>query len=257
MWEACYFLDVKGLDFSSGDGPRGGNHTEGCGMSKQATLQELEALLDEERLLKYQRVQAAQGRILSLGAGALLRLAVMEFLSGGERKKARRLTLKTLLSLTEKLPKGKSEPIRYRYGEQGKPYFENIPLYFSLSHSGSVVMLAVSEREIGADLQEMKKTNWEKLSERFYAGEEKERLHRLFEKNPARAREEFFRLWCLKEAYGKWSGEGVTPYLAIPLLQDLKSEKNNLREGRLSLGDQIYRYAVYQSEAAKQSKEQK
>ncbi len=257
MWEACYFLDVKDLDFSPRDGSDGGKHTEERGTSKQATLQELEALLDQERLLKYQRVQAAQGRLLSLGAGALLRLAVMEFLSGGECKKARRLTPKTLLSLTEKLPKGKAEPIRYRYGEQGKPYFADIPLFFSLSHSGSAVMLAISEREIGADLQEIKKTNWEKLSERFYAEEEKERLHRLLEKDPERAREEFIRLWCLKEAYGKWSGEGVTPYLAVPLLQDLKSEKNNLREGRLSWGEKSYRYAVYQSEAAQQSKEQK
>ncbi|MBQ6094914.1 MAG: 4'-phosphopantetheinyl transferase superfamily protein [Lachnospiraceae bacterium] len=237
MWETCYFLNIGNLT---------GEET--------AIVREMEALLDQERLLKYQRVQAAQGSLLSLGAGALLRLAVMEYLSGdvGVTKATRRLTPKSLLSLTEKLPKGKTEPILYRYGEQGKPYFENIPLKFSLSHSGSAVMLAVSESEIGADLQEIKQTNWEKLSERFYAEEEKQRLHRLLEKDPERAREEFFRLWCLKEAYGKWSGEGVTPYLAVPLMQNHNMGKNNLREGRLSWGEKSYRYAVYQSESAQQ-----
>ena len=229
MWETCYFLNIGNLT---------GEET--------AIVRKMEALLDKERLLKYQSLKGPQGKLLSLGAGALLRLAVMEYLSEGECKPSRRLVPQTLLALTEKLPKGREEENQYRYGSQGKPYFENIPLFFSLSHSGECVCLAVSEREIGADLQEIKQTNWEKLSERFYAEEEKQRLRSLCEKDPEKAREEFFRLWCLKEAYGKWSGEGVTPYLGICL--DQKIEKKRLREGRLSCSEKIYRYAICHGE---------
>ena len=33
------------------------------------------------------------------------------------------------------------------------------------------------------------------------------------------AREEFFRLWCRKEAYGKMTGEGAAPYLKRSMLE--------------------------------------
>ena len=230
MWETCYFLNIGNL---TGE--------------EMAIVRKMEALLDKERLLKYQSLKGPQGKLLSLGAGALLRLAVMEYYSEGECKPSRRLSPKTLLAMTEKLPKGREKEIRYHYGPQGKPYFENIPLFFSLSHSGECVCLAVSEREIGADLQEIKQTNWEKLSERFYAEEEKQFLRSLCEKDLEKAKEEFFRLWCLKEAYGKWSGEGVTPYLGVSL--DKMIEKKSLREGKLSCGDKIYRYCIYNRES--------
>ena len=81
MIEACYLLDMR---------------------QGQAMKEKMKVLLDKERLLKYQRMQGAQGKLLSLGAGALIRLAVMEYRSEDECKKVRRLTPKSLLSLTEK-----------------------------------------------------------------------------------------------------------------------------------------------------------
>ena len=41
------------------------------------------------------------------------------------------------------------------YGENGKLYLRNNELYFSLSHSGDMVMCAISEAEIGADTEKV------------------------------------------------------------------------------------------------------
>ena len=53
MWEACYFLDISSLEILLEERSDGGKHTEGRERSgEQVTLQELKALLDEERLSK-------------------------------------------------------------------------------------------------------------------------------------------------------------------------------------------------------------
>ncbi len=48
------------------------------------------------------------------------------------------------------LPEG---PLEFLYNCYGKPYLPGNPLYFSLSHSGDYVICAVSEEEIGADIE--------------------------------------------------------------------------------------------------------
>lgn len=123
----------------------------------------------------------------------------------------------------------------YRYGTQGKPYFQDLPLCFSLSHSGEAVFLAVSEREIGADIQHVTGADWKTLAERFYGRTDLDRMG-ICENNDimgevaekpgsatihgtdssfgdAEKRELFYQLWTRKEAYGKLTGEGVSKYL--------------------------------------------
>ena len=61
MWKACYLLDMG---------------------QEQAMMQEMEALLDRERLLKYQGMKEGRAKALCLGAGVLLRLAWAESQGG-------------------------------------------------------------------------------------------------------------------------------------------------------------------------------
>jgi len=37
--------------------------------------------------------------------------------------------------------------------ENGKPYFEGLPCHFSISHSGNMALIAISDSEIGVDIQ--------------------------------------------------------------------------------------------------------
>lgn len=90
----------------------------------------------------------------------------------------------------------------YRISERGKPYFECGSPCFSLSHSGKYALCAVSETEIGADIEAPRK-NSAALAERFFTEKEAEAVRRTEDPD-----EEFCRLWVLKESYIKATGEG-------------------------------------------------
>lgn len=91
--------------------------------------------------------------------------------------------------------------IRFSRSEKGKPEALNSPLHFSLSHSGEFVLCAVSEDEIGADLQVFRPV-CPSLICRVCTEEEKEFIgteDRLF-----------FQVWTSKEALAKYYGDGLT-----------------------------------------------
>ena len=92
-------------------------------------------------------------------------------------------------------------------GEKGKPYFKDFPdLHFSISHSGQMVLVALSDRVVGADIQEWKELKAD-IAGRFFHPKETAYLRGL----PASASEKaFFDLWCLKESYIKYTGEGLS-----------------------------------------------
>ena len=85
--------------------------------------------------------------------------------------------------------------------EKGKPYFENLPLEFSVTNSGDMWMCAISEKPCGIDLQVAKSAPHDKIASRFFKPEEAEYAKAFGE-------EGFFRLWVRREAYGKMTGEG-------------------------------------------------
>jgi len=211
MWEACYLLDM-------GQG--------------QAMIREMEALLDRERLLKYQEAKEGRAKTLCLGAGVLLRLAWAESQTKTARDSLEPITPVDVLRRIRELPQCQ-EP-RYLYGEKGKPYFKDSPLSFSLSHSGDLVLCAIADHEIGADVQKVIDLDWEKFARRFFSPEERERL--------GTDGESFFQLWCRKEAYGKMTGEGVAKYLGQSFLEEEKGIST--REGILTLREETYCYCI-------------
>lgn len=84
---------------------------------------------------------------------------------------------------------------------------EGANIRFSLSHSGSHGLLAVSRMAIGIDLENIRPcVNANALSARFFTRNETESIARL----PADERvEAFFRVWVRKEAYLKAAGGSV------------------------------------------------
>ena len=83
--------------------------------------------------------------------------------------------------------------------QNGKPYLERGE-HFSLSHSGEYAICAVSQSEIGVDIQKITEVS-EKAVKRFCTESELKFL----EKSADRPRDTI-RLWALKESYLKASG---------------------------------------------------
>ena len=83
--------------------------------------------------------------------------------------------------------------------KEGKPYLKDDELCFNISHSGSMVMLAVSEDQIGADIQKAVE----------YKASLYERITSDAEKNQEELKD-LKRLWAAKEGYSKLTGKGIS-----------------------------------------------
>lgn len=88
-------------------------------------------------------------------------------------------------------------------GEHGKPEVDGI--CFNLSHSGELVVCAVSEQPVGCDVEKVREAP-KGVAERFFGESERAYL----EQFSGRAYDEaFFRFWTMKESYVKMTGEGL------------------------------------------------
>ncbi len=116
----------------------------------------------------------------------------------------------------------------YTTTDKGKPRFEGDPMYFSLSHSGSFALCAVSDFPVGADLETPDAASHMNVAKRFFSEAECENIaHAL---SPADA---FCSLWVQKEAVIKASGEGLA---ALSKAAPLPQGTICLRCGELYIG---------------------
>ena len=83
------------------------------------------------------------------------------------------------------------------YGFNGKPYLKSGELYFNVSHSDGYYICAVSDREVGVDIQKV-----------CYKPRVAKRICADNEPFPLNA-DDFTRLWALKESYIKSNGCGL------------------------------------------------
>ena len=88
--------------------------------------------------------------------------------------------------------------------ENGKPELADVPLCFSLSHSGEYCACAVYDRAIGVDIQKRAAADMRILERRFTPQE------REFVLNSADMDAAFTRVWTMKESYVKACGTGIS-----------------------------------------------
>ena len=77
-------------------------------------------------------------------------------------KKSKKLHKEAFNLLEEKLIEKfqfKKEDLKYKYGLRGKPYLEKSPFNFSISHCNNIIVCIISERNVGIDIEEVKKIN--------------------------------------------------------------------------------------------------
>lgn len=102
------------------------------------------------------------------------------------------------------------------YGAQGKPYFKEHPsLHFSLSHSGDLLLCGFSAFPIGVDLELLRPRG---AALPRYALTATELVEYEAKGGDWRA---FYTLWTKKEAFAKYTGEGILKSLRAPPCPDL------------------------------------
>ena len=99
---------------------------------------------------------------------------------------------------------GITEVPEFVYNEFGKPSLSNLPIHFSLSHCKDAVACAVSDHNIGIDVETIVPYNPE-VARRVCTVAELRMLEQSANKDV-----EFIKLWTVKEAISKYEGTGLS-----------------------------------------------
>lgn len=86
--------------------------------------------------------------------------------------------------------------------EKGKPYLQDHPVHFSISHSGTLWVLLAAAQPVGVDIQKCAHDNYLAISRRFYQPGEQQAVER-------GGLAAFMGIWCRKEAYIKLKGSSL------------------------------------------------
>ncbi|WP_406617985.1 HAD-IIB family hydrolase [Mycoplasmopsis lipophila] len=121
-----------------------------------------------------------------------------------------------------KYNKNKNVEFNYKKGKYGKPYFENIKEKFNISHSKEISILAISNEEIGIDIQYKKEIS-NNITNFLYSKKEQDIIKSLELDN--------LKIWTIKESFSKLLGTGIDCFfnnyeiLSEHKIKDLKSNK--------------------------------
>ena len=92
---------------------------------------------------------------------------------------------------------------------RGKPYFLNSPLHFSITHTRRRAFVALCDRCVGIDAEELTRKVDPRLAKKILSEPEYAR----YQSAPEEKRNELLlRFWVLKEAEAKCSGMGLRGY---------------------------------------------
>ena len=124
-----------------------------------------------------------------------------------------------LLKMALQREYGITENPLFEYGEHGKPLLAGHPeIHFNLSHCREAVVCAVSRQPVGIDVESVREY---KESLARYTMNEAELAEIAAAERPDVA---FTRLWTMKEARLKWSGEGLSNNLKEALADAPRSD---------------------------------
>lgn len=89
------------------------------------------------------------------------------------------------------------------YNEYNKPYLKNEKIYFNISHSNGMIVLVISDKEIGVDIEYF--VYKESVVRKYFTNNEQNEI--LNSKNKVY---DFTRIWVMKEAFVKMKGIGIS-----------------------------------------------
>ena len=111
----------------------------------------------------------------------------------------------------------------FRRDKNGKPYIEGHPeIQFNISRSSNSSVVVLSNRPIGIDIEKIREFDF-KIAERFFFDQE-----RRYITDSLQQKERFYEIWTKKEAYLKYTGEGLNGPLNSFNVFDIASMFRNI-----------------------------
>lgn len=89
---------------------------------------------------------------------------------------------------------------------KGKPRFSSGFPEFSVSHTGSLWVCLMGNQTVGVDVQKIRKCSMNAIARRYYTPDEQQYAADM-------GAEGFFRIWTRKEAYAKFTAQGLNEEL--------------------------------------------
>ena len=128
-----------------------------------------------------------------------------------------------LAELLEDIYKIDYSSLEFEINMYGKPYLKQQDIYFNISHSYDMVILAVADKEIGVDIEKIRDTSYETVN--IFATEKEQRYIFSSKHNTLKR---LFEIYTLKEAYFKYLGTD---------LYNLKSVEFKINNGQVFCSD--------------------
>jgi len=142
------------------------------------TLNPDSVIICDERKNRVKKLNMQHSRIEAIGAEAVMNMAVRHFYPDAPL------------------------PLQYCRNSRGKPYLVDYPeLFINVSHSGDYAVCAVSDTEVGIDIQKLRNANF-RIAQRYFTKTECEYI--------GNDELKFFECWSKKESYVKATGTGIT-----------------------------------------------
>lgn len=156
------------------------------------------------------------------------------FIKKEESAKLRDYVLKEFFGVEGKIVKN----------ENGKPYIEGSPYHFNITHSHEMVMLAVSDKPIGIDVERIEERDYKKFSKRFFSEEEQSRVNGLLS---------FYVLWTKKESFVKYLGGSVADVCETEFTDKIrfKGEEQSVFSVSEKMDDYVFSVCSEESEYEK------
>ena len=112
--------------------------------------------------------------------------------------------------------------LNFTYNKFGKPFINNV--YFNISHSYDYVCVVASNKEIGIDIEKIRKVN---INICNFFSTENEKNYIINSKNQYK---NLFKIFCLKEAYFKMLGSDLSKIKNIEFCinNNIQNPKDNL-----------------------------
>ena len=129
---------------------------------------------------------------------------------------------------------GINEPPVFEYGEHGKPSIAGHPeICFNMSHCREAAICVLNDKPVGVDVESIRRYS-ESLARYTMSDAELMQIEQA-----ARSDVEFIRLWTLKEAVLKRSGEGIRNDMKH-VLDGLKEAKTVINEKKSYIFSIVY-----------------